>query len=83
MRVALVELPPFGHGTPVESLVRDRASRERLFIRGRLSADRDWFVQTPVLIETTGGIVSRIPPASFLDEAASSRNANVTAGFLD
>lgn len=46
-RIALIEVPPYGHSTSVESVCR----------RCRLVNDREWFVQTPMEIRLQDGIV--------------------------
>jgi hypothetical protein len=46
--VALVEVPPYGPS---------RVSAGRDLVRGRLSADREWFATTPVMIELVDGKV--------------------------
>jgi hypothetical protein len=48
--IALVEVPPFGDFHPGEAAC----------IYGRLSDDREWFVQTPVEIKLRDGIVSAV-----------------------
>jgi len=48
-QVALVEVPPFGES---------HAETNGVAQRGRLSDDREWFVQTPVEIQLSDGIVT-------------------------
>jgi hypothetical protein len=53
-RVALVELPPFQQST-------DSPSEDgRIWLRGRMMADKDWFIATPVSIKLVDGVVSGV-----------------------
>ena len=54
--VAAIELPPYA---PNEA---DPVPVEGAFHRGRLSAVRDWFVQTPAAMELSDGIVVAMRP---------------------
>jgi hypothetical protein len=47
-RIALIEVPPFENGFPIQSSG---------FFLGRLSADREWFVTTPVEIQLENGAI--------------------------
>jgi hypothetical protein len=49
-KVALIEVPPFGNLNPSESGC----------VHGQLTADREWFVQTPVEIQLRDGIVTAV-----------------------
>lgn len=51
-RVALIEMPPFA---PPEA---DPVSPSTRCVRGRLSDAREWFVQTPAVLATSGGVVT-------------------------
>lgn len=54
-RVLLVEMPPYA--TPRS----DPVPADTACIRGRLSDTREWFVQTPAVIELTNGTVTAFP----------------------
>ena len=49
-QIAIIEVPPYGqaHGG------------EKIFLQGRLTDDREWFVQTPVVMRIKDGIISSV-----------------------
>jgi hypothetical protein len=49
-RIALIEVPPYG----------DMRQRESACRQGRLTDDREWFVQTPVEIRLVDGLVTAV-----------------------
>ncbi len=57
-RVALIEVPPYAkpHADPVR--------RDTACLRGKLSAEREWFVETPVVIELSEGRVVSVSTPS-------------------
>jgi hypothetical protein len=58
--LALLELPPYGDISEMPN------SAESPFLCGRVTDDRKWFVQTPVELSLTDGVVRRVANASDL-----------------
>lgn len=62
-KVLLVEMPPYG--SPSEQLIGQSVQNPGGLIVGRLNNAREWFVDTPSLIELENGVVRRIPKSPF------------------
>ena len=72
-RMALIEMPPYGS----EGLPKNQMHG---WVHGRLEASRDWFAETPLVVEVSGGMVGRVLSVEEFEDGGPSGRESMVEG---